>query len=131
MPLSGSLCKISRGPTPISAFAGLPFIRDDYDSDSDDEDEDDQDKDSEGEDEEDGGNKQEKKKEKTKCDGGKTCICNKPASEYPEHEWTLTFAGHRKFMSQFDMYDVRACITLTCTLSMTTWPTEPSRSSRT
>lgn len=86
-----------------------PFIRDGYDPDDDEDDEDDEgDEDEEEEEEEDGANKEDKtKQKKAKCDGGKTCFCNKPASEHPEHEWILTLAGHRKFMSQFDMYDVR------------------------
>lgn len=27
----------------------------------------------------------EKTKKRVKCDGGKTCICNKPAADYPDH----------------------------------------------
>jgi hypothetical protein len=43
----------------------------------------------------------EKKPEKQpKCDGGDTCLCNKPASEHPHHLWILSYAGKRKFHTQ-------------------------------
>jgi hypothetical protein len=56
-----------------------------------------------------------KAEEQAKCDGGDTCLCNKPASEHPDHIWKLSYAGLRKFHTQtvhvalrdpdnFDMY---------------------------
>ena len=56
-----------------------------------------------------------KAKEQAECDGGDTCLCNKPASEHPGHIWKLSYAGLRKFHTQtvhvqlrdpdnFDMY---------------------------
>lgn len=30
------------------------------------------------------------------CDGGKTCLCDKPASEHPEHPWQIMHAGKEK-----------------------------------
>lgn len=47
------------------------------------------------------------KKEKAKCDGGKSCVCNKPASEHPDHRWILTYGGYRKFIDQYTMQDLR------------------------
>ncbi|KAK3291610.1 uncharacterized protein B0H64DRAFT_409539 [Chaetomium fimeti] len=42
----------------------------------------------------------EKAEEPGKCDGGDTCLCNKPASEHPGHIWKLSYAGLRKFHTQ-------------------------------
>lgn len=81
-----------------------PFTRDDYDPYDDDDDDDDE---SGSENEDNDGADKEGKKPKTKCDGGKSCLCNKPASEHPDHEWTLTKAGYLMFMCQCDMSDVR------------------------
>src|SRR6185437_14529417 len=50
-----------------------------------------------------------------RCDGGQSCLCNKPAADHPEHPWLITYAGWRKFYTQhihaslrcpdnFDMY---------------------------
>lgn len=33
---------------------------------------------------------------KSRCDGGETCICSKPATEHPEHPWIATAAGVHK-----------------------------------
>ncbi|KAF4780526.1 hypothetical protein HER10_EVM0012619 [Colletotrichum scovillei] len=41
-----------------------------------------------------------KKKPKQKCDGGKTCVCTKPAAEYPDAPYAITHAGFRKLMNQ-------------------------------
>lgn len=51
----------------------------------DDEEEEEYGSDEEDEDGEDGGDRPEKTK-KAECDGGKTCLCRKPAAEHPEHE---------------------------------------------
>lgn len=42
------------------------------------------------------------------CDGGKTCLCNKPAQEQPGHEWVTTYACRRKFFAQRDMVHLRS-----------------------
>ncbi|KAK4246106.1 hypothetical protein C7999DRAFT_42421 [Corynascus novoguineensis] len=34
-----------------------------------------------------------------KCDDGKTCLCNKPASEHPNHVWKVSFAGKLKYLT--------------------------------
>ncbi|KAK3349753.1 hypothetical protein B0T25DRAFT_548877 [Lasiosphaeria hispida] len=44
---------------------------------------------------------------KPRCDGGKTCICTKPASEHPDHLWTLTTVAHRKFFTQYIQQELR------------------------
>jgi len=52
---------------------------------------------------------------KSKCDGGESCLCRKPAAEHPDHPWILSNAGFRKYLTQsthaalrcpdnFDMY---------------------------
>lgn len=87
-----------------------PFLRADYDpydeeeDDDDDDDDDDVDDDDEWEDVNEDGTE---KKKKAKCDGGRSCVCNKLSSEHPEHEWVLTFGGFQKFLTQYTMTDVR------------------------
>ena len=34
------------------------------------------------------------------CDFGETCLCRKPAADWPGHEWILSFAGYYKFGCQ-------------------------------
>jgi len=55
-----------------------------------------------GEDEED-----EDEDQPGKCDGGKTCLCMKPASEKPDHPWKMTLAGQTLFCTQRAMCDLR------------------------
>jgi hypothetical protein len=31
---------------------------------------------------------------------GRTCLCNKPAQDHPDHPWITTYAGRYKFFSQ-------------------------------
>ncbi|KAK4033347.1 hypothetical protein C8A01DRAFT_50035 [Parachaetomium inaequale] len=45
-------------------------------------------------------NGEKKRDKRPKCDGGVTCLCNKPAAEHPNHLWILSFAGKRKFHAQ-------------------------------
>lgn len=45
--------------------------------------------------------------DKPKCDGGKKCPCQKPATEHPEHRWIVTYAGFRKWIVQDTMIAVR------------------------
>ncbi|CEN61151.1 hypothetical protein ASPCAL07815 [Aspergillus calidoustus] len=69
----------------------------------------------ENEDDEDGDDGEAKKPKKAKCAGGRTCICNKTAAEHPEHPYTVSVSGYRKFIDliahtnlrspdAFDMY---------------------------
>ncbi|KAL5043050.1 hypothetical protein BDW71DRAFT_188819 [Aspergillus fruticulosus] len=44
---------------------------------------------------------------KAKCDMGKTCMCNKPAEEYPGYHLTISKAGHNKFIDQIVHTNVR------------------------
>ncbi|OIW26346.1 hypothetical protein CONLIGDRAFT_469830 [Coniochaeta ligniaria NRRL 30616] len=62
------------------------------------------------EDEDDDDDEEEDETEKTKkpaCDGGKTCLCRKPAAEHPDHPWIITNAGFLKFHAQRTMMDLR------------------------
>jgi hypothetical protein len=78
-----------------------PFARDD---DDDDEDEDeDEDEEEEGEEEE----GEEEEPPKQRCDGGRTCLCDKPASEHPDHPWQILQAGKLKWLMQRSMCDIR------------------------
>lgn len=87
-----------------------PFDDDEDDEESDDEDEE---SDDENEDEDSGDEEEEPKAsrnrngDRAKCDGGKKCLCRKPASEYPDHPWVLTYAGFHKYLSQSTMAAVR------------------------
>lgn len=38
-----------------------------------------------------------KSSSKSRCDGGKTCVCEKPARDHPDHPWITTKAGRVKF----------------------------------
>jgi hypothetical protein len=45
-------------------------------------------------------NGEKKNAKQPKCDGGVTCLCNKPAAEHPNHTWVVSFAGKHKFHAQ-------------------------------
>ncbi|KAF3273340.1 hypothetical protein TWF970_009126 [Orbilia oligospora] len=75
-------------------FCQAPFSGED-DEDEDEEDEEDEDED-EDEDEGNGNSNPSRRR----CDGGRTCICNKPVEEHPDHPWKITFAAKRKFFNQ-------------------------------
>ncbi|KAL2126547.1 hypothetical protein VTI74DRAFT_708 [Chaetomium olivicolor] len=92
---------------PVTAYnyvcmCSPPF--DNNDEEEEDEDEDDADKENE-ETEEDG--EPRKSSKRVKCDGGETCLCNKPAADHPEHVWQLTFAGKKKFFAQQIHFQLR------------------------
>lgn len=72
-----------------------------------DDDDDDSEDDDEGDDEDDEPKNAEKRSKRVSCDGGKTCLCNKPASEHPEHPWKFSYAGKRKFLTQIDHFGLR------------------------
>lgn len=74
-----------------------------------DEDDELEDEDSEGDEDEDGSDAAGKspKKSKSKCDGGRTCVCHKPADELPDHEFLITYAGFRKWIAQLSMGPLR------------------------
>ncbi|KAK4213916.1 hypothetical protein QBC37DRAFT_315491 [Rhypophila decipiens] len=42
-----------------------------------------------------------------RCDGGKTCLCKKPASENPNHKWVISSAGKVKFFQQQTHHGIR------------------------
>jgi hypothetical protein len=74
---------------------------DDEDSASEDDDDDDDKSEEDGED----GEKSEKQ---PPCDGGKTCLCGKPAAEAPDHPWIITHAGLSKFNNTRTMTYLRS-----------------------
>ena len=95
---------------PVKAFeyvlmcqAPFPLGGEDDDDDDDDEDDDEE----EGEDEEKATAAGAAGGGKVKCDGGVTCLCDKPLSEHPDHLWKLTAAGKRKFFTMQTMCDLR------------------------
>jgi hypothetical protein len=47
------------------------------------------------------------KDDKGACDGGKTCLCGKPAQDQPNHKWVSTFACRSKFLAQVAMARLR------------------------
>ncbi len=57
-----------------------------------------------GEDDE---NKDENEPDEYGCDRGKTCHCDKPASQHPDHIWKLSAAGKHKLFTQRIHYQVR------------------------
>lgn len=87
-------------------FASGDGDDDDEDDDNDSDDDDDEDEDDD-DDADDGDMAQKTKEGKQKCDGGETCICNKPANENPEHDWVVTYGGFRKWIAQLTMAAVR------------------------
>ncbi|GIJ98243.1 hypothetical protein Aspvir_000358 [Aspergillus viridinutans] len=44
---------------------------------------------------------------KSSCDAGKTCLCNKPAAEHPNHPLILSNAGKSKWFTQHTFLDLR------------------------
>ncbi|KAL2195168.1 hypothetical protein P885DRAFT_41421 [Corynascus similis CBS 632.67] len=42
-----------------------------------------------------------------KCDDGKTCLCNKPAPEHPNHVWKVSFAGKLKYLTLSTHFTLR------------------------
>ncbi|KAJ5654026.1 hypothetical protein N7490_001029 [Penicillium lividum] len=49
----------------------------------------------------------EKQPKPARCDGGKTCLCGKSASEHPGHPWSLTVAGFAKIRDMTTQVTVR------------------------
>ncbi|KAK1753692.1 hypothetical protein QBC47DRAFT_326192 [Echria macrotheca] len=102
-PLSGSAnadmnYKITMS-NPVEAYSFTllcqpPFPNSDEDDEDDEEDEEDEEEEDEA-------------PKKQRCDGGKTCICSKPASEYPDHPWKLSVAGKTKYFIQHTQCDLR------------------------
>lgn len=89
---------------PVEAYSFVCLCQPPFDNGEDsDDDEDDfeTDEDDEEDDEEDGGEDEHaEKKKRVQCDGGKTCLCDKPASEHPDHIWQMSVAGKAKFFNQ-------------------------------
>jgi hypothetical protein len=80
-----------------------------------DEDEDEDENEDDGMDGDDDSNTSSKKQPQQPCDGGVTCICDKPVAEHPEHPFIISRAGNHKYFTQrihlslrrpdmFDMY---------------------------
>ncbi|KAF9889062.1 hypothetical protein FE257_008039 [Aspergillus nanangensis] len=44
---------------------------------------------------------------KPHCDYGKTCLCDKPATEHPDHPWVITNAAKQKYLTARIMCDLR------------------------
>jgi hypothetical protein len=89
---------------PIRAYSYICICPQRYDDDEDDEDEEDED---EGGDEDHDGSLVEENKPKTRCDGGRSCLCNKSAADHPEHAWIITFTGFQKYLTQRIHADLR------------------------
>ncbi|KLU91538.1 hypothetical protein MAPG_10056 [Magnaporthiopsis poae ATCC 64411] len=41
------------------------------------------------------------------CDGGKTCLCLKPAADHPDHPWVIMYAGQLRFRNYWVQTDLR------------------------
>ena len=99
---------------PAEAYSFICICRSPF-GDDDDEDSDDgwdtTDDDGEEEGQDTNANKRNETKDKPNkqvpCDGGKKCLCNKPAAEHPEHKWVISMAGFQKFMMQRVNADLR------------------------
>ncbi|KAL2267981.1 hypothetical protein VTJ83DRAFT_2827 [Remersonia thermophila] len=76
--------------TPEKAYQFICWCRPPFSEPGDDEDDDEQEEDDE-----------------PACDGGKTCLCGKPAADHPDHKWIATYASRRKFIGQIDMAQFR------------------------
>ncbi|KAL0943661.1 uncharacterized protein CTRU02_201548 [Colletotrichum truncatum] len=63
--------------------------------------------DDDDDDEDDDENEGDKGTSKPKCDGGKTCLCNKLAADHPDAPYVVTRAGYRKLMNQQTNCQVR------------------------
>jgi hypothetical protein len=72
----------------------LDFLNSSYDED---EDEDEEDRDAEDASKEHTTKPQREPtvRKRADCDRGKTCVCTKPAADFPKHPWTLSNAGFR------------------------------------
>jgi hypothetical protein len=64
------------------------------------EDDDEEDEDDDDDEENEDAEASDKPKKQPSCDGGETCLCDKPAAEHPDHIWKFTAAGKRKFFTQ-------------------------------
>ena len=84
---------------PVKAFAFVTMCRPPFPNGGDSDDDGSNDDGSDDDDDDDG-------KEK-KCDGGKTCLCEKPAADHPDHVWKLSSAGKRKFFVQYTHFALR------------------------
>lgn len=79
----------------------MPGCDDDSDEEEEEEEVEEEEEDEEGEDDD------KEKNKKPRCDAGKTCVCNKPTSEHPEHKWKITDAGRQRFYGAMTMADLR------------------------
>ncbi|KAF4161111.1 hypothetical protein CNMCM6936_009665 [Aspergillus lentulus] len=88
---------------PVKAYSYVCICRLPFDDGDDRKDE------SDWEDEDDRENEDDREDEtsKTSCDAGKTCLCNKPAAEHPNHPLILSNAGKSKWFTQHTFLDLR------------------------
>jgi len=42
-----------------------------------------------------------------RCDGGKSCLCGKPAADFPDRVWVVSRAGWEKYRTQMKQADLR------------------------
>jgi hypothetical protein len=93
---------------PVTAYQFVCLCQPPF-SNGDDEDEDDDEEEEEEEGDKDGDKENEKanREKRPMCDGGKTCLCDKPADEHPDHVWKMTRAGKIKFLLQRTNFALR------------------------
>ncbi|RLM01964.1 hypothetical protein CFD26_108835 [Aspergillus turcosus] len=98
---------------PVKAYSYVCICRvpwnneDDREDEDDEEDEDEDDEEDEDDSSQASSHESAKEKSKPSCDGGETCLCNKPAAEHPDHPWILTNAGKTKWLTQHTFLDLR------------------------
>ena len=46
-------------------------------------------------------------KSEPRCDGGKSCLCGKPAADFPDRVWVVSRAGWEKYRTQMKQADLR------------------------
>ncbi|KAL5357715.1 hypothetical protein BJX96DRAFT_145065 [Aspergillus floccosus] len=68
---------------------------------------DEDDEDDEDEDDDDDNDRPADAEKKVPCDGGKTCLCHKPADKHPGHRWLISKAGWQKYLGARIMCDLR------------------------
>jgi hypothetical protein len=88
---------------PVKAYSYVCICRLPFDDEDDRKDESDRENEDDLENEDD----REAETSKSSCDAGKTCLCNKPAAEHPNHPLILSNAGKSKWFTQHTFLDLR------------------------
>lgn len=86
---------------PLTAYNFVCFCQAPFPNGDDSDDEEEEDDEDEENDAEPTSNK------RPRCDGGETCLCDKPASEHPDHIWKLSVAGKRLYFTQHIHFELR------------------------